>query len=128
MKKKKDEYLVYNNPNSNADFYYKNKKLHREAGPAIVINKDKDKYSNLSDYKLYKRVTEPVVPETMLTYVVQDYQQDIKFVKRPFIPHCSAYLLEGRDYEKAEFDAIILEKELSKTTPITQVQTKRLKI
>jgi hypothetical protein len=128
MKKKKDEYLVYNNPNSNADFYYKNKQLHREMGPAIVVHKDKDKYSNLSDKKLYKRVTEPVVPETMITHIVQDYQNDIKFIKKPFVPYCSAYLLEGKDYEKQEFDAIILEKELSQVVPNNPIKVKKLKI
>lgn len=128
MKKKKDEYLVYNNPNSNADFYYKNKLLHREAGPAIVVHGDTDKYSNLSDKKLYKRVTEPVVPQKMVTYIEQYYQKEIRFVEKPFIPSCSKYFLDDKDYLKEEFDALVLEKELSHTMPINQAKAKRLKI
>jgi hypothetical protein len=38
----KDEYLVYTSQN-NDTFYFKNRKLHRENGPAIVCRKDKNK-------------------------------------------------------------------------------------
>lgn len=128
MKKKKDKYVVYSNPNNNVDFYYKNKKLHREDGPAIVIHKDKDKdkYSNLSDKKLYEVVTEPVVPETMVTHIVMGYRNDIEYITKPWKPDHSAYYLENKQYEKQEFDALILEKELSHTT--TPIKNKKLKL
>jgi hypothetical protein len=130
MKKKKDEYLVYNNPSNNADFYYKNGKLHREAGPAIVINKDIEKYSNLSDKKLYVRVNEPVVPERMVTEIIMGFKNEIEHVKRPWKPDFSFYFLEGKPYTKEEHAALVLEKELSETSSLNQSQqkTKKLKI
>jgi len=55
-----DQYLVYAR-NDGTMFYYKNKKLHRDAGPAIVIAKDIQNYSNLGDEDLYKKSISPVI-------------------------------------------------------------------
>ncbi len=57
---KKDEYLVYTRKDGTI-FHYKNKKLHRDAGPAVVVPKDIEKYSNLGDKDLYKKSISPVI-------------------------------------------------------------------
>jgi hypothetical protein len=58
--KSNDKYELYINK-SGVIFYYKNKKLHREAGPAIVIARDAEKYANLEDKDLYKKSISPIV-------------------------------------------------------------------
>jgi hypothetical protein len=67
-----DEYLVYTG-HHNTTFYFKNKKLHREAGPAIICRKDnnKKKFEGLKDESLYTRVFEPIEQnEEMLFHVI----------------------------------------------------------
>lgn len=60
MINKKDQYELYINK-SGVIFHYKNKKLHRESGPAVVIAKDVEKYVHLEDKLLYKKSISPIV-------------------------------------------------------------------
>ena len=114
-----DEYLVYTG-HHNTTFYFKNKKLHREAGPAIVCKKDnnKKKFEGLGDEGLYTRVFEPVFEPNekssdSLLYIVY---------------HCdSVYYLDGVRYSsKQEMDAFMLNNELEKN--LKPSQDKKMKI
>jgi len=127
IRKVKDEYLVYRNPRNNADYYYKNKQLHREDGPAIVVEDEKDLYSNLSDKNLYKRVNEQVVEEVFEVYSECNYNGDITTGKRYFNPKSSCYYLNAIEYSKEELYAFILEKELNKEIN-NKKQIKKLKL
>lgn len=143
----KDEYLVYTKP-VGTKLYYKNKKLHREAGPAIVIPEDLDKYSQLSDSDLYIPTDQPV--ET-ITVKSNDEKRDastkittMKILKRrrsslPLIysledpieynyDFFSSYWLEGKNYSKEEFTSIMLKKEMEQELPTSEYQPKKLKI
>jgi len=132
-----DEYIVYVEEIGNR-FYYKNGKLHREAGPAYVPWCDKEKYTGLSDQDLYKlkcrkHVDDPqyksvyYIDEPMFPYLdkaglpvkikLTEKQLEDKLRIRPKYP---CYHLEGIEYQKEEFDAIILDKELSTNSKIKQ--------
>lgn len=113
----KDEYLVYTS-GTHDTFYFKNGKLHREDGPAIVCRKDKSKknFEGLKDEALYTRVSEPVEQnDDMLFYII----------------HCdSSYYYEGVRYNnKQEMSAILLKKELNNNvSQVTNNDSKKMKI
>ncbi len=113
-KKVKDEYLVYTNPKDNTDYYYKNGQLHREEGPAILVENDKHLYSNLSDKKLYKQITGVLTEEMTETVSERNWNEEIKTYQRPIYYWSSRYYLDNKEYKKEEFYSLMLEKELNK--------------
>ncbi len=134
-----DEYIVYVEETGNR-FYYKNGKLHREAGPAYVPWREKDKYTGLSDQDLYKLKCTTYIeePEYKLKYYIDEPMHGFldgsgkpvkltgkqleKYLRvRPDYP---CYHLEGVEYKKEEFDAITLDKELDSKNQ----KSKKLKI
>jgi hypothetical protein len=113
-----DEYLVYTG-HHNTTFYFKNKKLHREAGPAIICRKDnnKKKFEGLKDESLYTRVFEPIAQNEMLFNVI----------------YCdSCYYLDDVRHTEQEFNNLVkikqLNKELQEDLPRNKKETKSLKI
>jgi hypothetical protein len=142
-----DEYLVYTKENGNK-LYYKNKKLHREVGPAIVILEDIEKYTNLSDENLYLPTDKPVNAiniiankikqgKNKITQLVQlksRYSSLPKIytledpVEYPFGELASTYWLEGKNYSKEDFDRIILKQEMDLELSKSLSQPKKLKV
>lgn len=142
-----DEYLVYTK-SIGTKLYYKNKKLHREAGPAIVIPEDIDKYKQLSDSDLYIPTDQPV--ETVTVKSNDEKRDDstkittMKILKQrwsslPLIytledpieynyDFFSSYWLEGKSYSKEEFTSIMLKKEMEQELPTSEHQPKKLKV
>jgi hypothetical protein len=113
-----DEYLVYTYY-KNTCFYFKNKKLHREEGPAIVSPKDKTKrlFEKLKDESLYTRVFEPVYPNEQNEVLLFDIHYLI-----------SCYYWDGVEYKsKEEMHAIKLHEELE--TNLSKIpKDKKMKI
>jgi hypothetical protein len=143
----KDEYLVYLK-HDGSKLYYKNKKLHRESGPAIVIKEDIDKYAKLLDENLYTETDKPV---EVIEFIVGDTAKNkvkqlikIGHLKKrnpsPFIISfeqpleysyenvASTYWLEGKNYSKEEFTSIMLKKEMEAELPKADTQPKKLKV
>lgn len=87
-------------------YFYKNGKLHREAGPSIVKDVEKDKYLKLGDEHLYK--------EVYLENGIGAYKSYFRVVEHTFrtllLP--GIYYLEGQVYSEKEFMAKQLEKEM----------------
>jgi hypothetical protein len=107
-----DEYVVYEE-RMGSRFYYKNGKLHREVGPAYTPWKLQYKYIDLGDQELYIKKYQDFVNEPLYSYEVQLSDKTISKRKvRPAEPH---YYLEGIQYNKQEFDAIMLDKQLPKS-------------
>lgn len=112
-----DEYIVYIDEGKTSR-YYKNKKLHREAGPAYVCTIDKEKYTNLSDEDLYRKVYKPVIPEEEVKAFHIDYFHlsggNSIPVASPFKStyYGSYYYLEGIKYSKKEFDTILFKNKM----------------
>lgn len=117
-----DEYIFFINQYKTR-FYYKNKKLHRGVGPAVVIFEDQDKYSHLEDLDLYNQVFEPVIAAhpnnkdlNIKEYLVFD---GIHFINElPHIPgmishyRFSTYYWDGRPCSREQFEIIKLRSEL----------------
>jgi hypothetical protein len=119
-----DEYIVKIH-NDGTHFYYKNKQLHREVGPAIISPKDIQKYKDLSDEHLYQKVHVKIPPlkgkiSTIYTEngSILSYESPIEHV------YSTAYYLNNIPYLENEFNAIMLEKELQKNNS----QSKKLKL
>lgn len=111
IKANQDEYLVYTSPTHDT-FYFKNRKLHRESGPAIVCRKDKNKgnFVGLHDQVLYKRVFDPV-----------EHEQNDPILFEAF--HCdSSYYLEGIRY-KTENELHIARTEKAKNELAEELST-----
>ena len=72
-----DQYEFYINK-SGTRFYYKSKKLHREAGPAIVTHEDVEKYSSIADKNIYKKIAYPVIESNsdFVNYIDDHYYGD----------------------------------------------------
>jgi hypothetical protein len=128
-----DEYLVYIDE-GRTHRYYKNKILHREAGPAYVCTIDVAKYTNLVDEDLYKKVYEPVVKTVkkevktengdLLNQVFQLYELPIKSTY-----YGSSYYLEGVRYNKDEFEIMVLKQKLEKElSQENKIEPKRAKL
>jgi hypothetical protein len=145
-----DEYLVYTKNNGNK-LYYKNKKLHREAGPAIVIAEDVEKYTKLSDEHLYLPTDKPVevidvkVGDTKhgkakVTSLVKIAYLKLRNssipkiytledpVEYPFGELTSTYWLEGKHCSKEEFRSIMLKKEMDLELSKSEYQPRKLKL
>jgi len=128
-------------------FYYKNGKLHREAGPAIVIEEDINKFTNLADKDLYIEIKkESSIVENIsetgkgkskinskalrsitlnkTSYPVITFESPIEYIYETN----SSYWLEGVLYSKKEFDSILLKKEMDKDLPITEIKDKKIKL
>lgn len=142
----KDEYLVYTKENGDR-LYYKNKKLHRETGPAIIVKEDINKYLNLPDANLYIPTNTPVeVKDTNKNKTKSTTMYDMKNLKdilfsnpnvysiedpieyKFLIIPISSYWLEGKKYTKEEFNSIMLKKELDQELSIVEHQSKKTKI
>lgn len=116
----KDEYLMYLRRDGTR-FYCKGKKLHRESGPAIVVAKDFEKYSNLADEYLYKEISCSYPELAQLSLKKNKVSTKVMSVYSD-----SHYFLDGIEYAKAEFNAIILTKELSAIKNTSNI--KRVKV
>lgn len=109
----KDEYLCYTNQN-NTTFYFKNRKLHRSDGPAILSPRDRKNYEGIKDSVLYVESKDEVEP---------NHQKDVLL----FYCHYthSYFYLEGVRYNsQKEMDSFSLHEELNndlknKTTDTT---------
>lgn len=144
----KDEYLVYTQFDGSR-FYYKNKKLHREVGPAIVIYKDIAQYTNLSDETLYIPTDKPVEiieikgtdkSQGKTTQIVKIAHLKKKNLSLPktysfedpieytYGNPTSTYWLEGINYSQQEFTSIMLKKEIEKELLKQEGQSKKLKL
>jgi hypothetical protein len=156
-KNQKDQYQLYINSNG-VRFYYKNKKLHREDGPAIVIPKDVEKYSQLKDNTLYKKSIAPIINhEGAITKYINnmygtdekkcngnvflDYlnnqnnfwnQNDMVLQKYELAWNKSAFFLEDKEYSEEEFKKFQAKKikdELQNELPVENTNSKpKLKI
>lgn len=145
-----DEYVVYLK-HDGSRLYYKNKKLHREIGPAIVIEEDIDKYTKLLDENLYTETDKPVeVIEFMAGATSKDkikqltknahlnkgeqpsvrsflisFEDPLEYI---YDKTFSTYWIEGKNYSKEEFTSIMLKKEMEIELPKAETQPKKLKI
>lgn len=117
-------YQVYTDAGSKKMHYYKNGKYHREAGPAVVIADDIEKYSNLVDKDLYKPIDD--YSRTPWSKKIIDGKIIRKIVNN-FMP-CSKYYLDGDEYTKEEFNALILKKELDNQLQTNNAVTKKPKL
>lgn len=123
-----EQYIVKKCFNGNGFyFYYKNGKLHREAGPAIVRNPET--LHKLGDEHLYK---EEIIP----TFLPEGYTH-AEAVEDPsgLCPEITVavYYVEGNPCPKREFSnlkKIMLNKTLNDELPInaTNTEVKKLKI
>lgn len=118
-----DEYIVKKCYNGKGGFfYYKNGKLHREAGPAIIFPKLKD--NDLGDDNLYKEeIVSTMNPYGYFAqYVVED-----RYEKTP-----AKYYIEGKPYTQKEFQEIKakleLKNELYTELPVTQSNKQKAKL
>lgn len=100
--------------------YFKNGELHRENGPAVYLPEDKSKYDNVADKDLYKSAT--IDQGIKEIFILFDFRQGTP----PY------YYLEGTEYDKQTFDAIIekqqIQKDLSVELSTSQINMKRTKI
>lgn len=114
--KNKDEYLAYTRKDGTI-FYYKNKKLHREAGPAIVIHEEFKKYTNLEDEGLYKKVTNPVIVSSSNDFEIKTLPNgDFMVYERSITYYVgSSHYINGIFYSEQQFNAIKLKEYLDKT-------------
>jgi hypothetical protein len=105
--KNQDKYEMFIETNYKI-YFFKNGKLHREAGPAIVLNKDIEKYTNLSDKVLYKLIDKPLYPPLVDPYSAENFNASFQNI----ISNDSEYYLEGKEYTEDEFKVLMLKKEL----------------
>lgn len=133
----KDEYIFFINENKTR-FYYKNKRLHRELGPAVVIFDDNNKYTNLEDEHLYKQVFDKVISISPNTQsVIKGYLifDGIHFINElPQIPgmishyRFSTYYWEGIPCSKEQFEIIKMKNELEKNMFINELTETKTKV
>lgn len=127
----KDEYLVFVRYDKTR-FYFKNRKLHREAGPAIVRPEDENKYTNLIDEELYKEVTDSLVSEYGLDeekIIDLPNGKVLLILEEPMSYYLgSFYFLDGMQYKEQQFNAIKLRKELSEKLNQQNLLEKKSKV
>lgn len=142
-----DEYTFYIDGDGTT-FYYKNKKLHREEGPAFISKSNKSEFLNLKDQYSYKEVFEPykkeiaenikaiysvhntnsmkkistIFPKTINAVI--SFEAPIEYV----YVYSFAYYLEGIEYSKKEFDIIILKNKMEKELNQVGSQVKIVKV
>lgn len=125
-----DKYVVYIRKDGTR-FYYKNNKLHRESGPAIVISDDKDKYTKLDDDSLYEKTFQPVLVD-----VREDMYEVVKFPNGKIVTYettmtfyiFSQYYLDGMKYSEKEFQTIKLKENMEKDLAEKLENSKRIKL
>jgi hypothetical protein len=121
----KDEYIVYIN-DYKTRYYYKNGKLHREAGPAVVRGSHIENYQGLVDKYPYKEILLHTY-EAPKGYESQDlqYEDNLSW-------YTAMYYLEGKPYSQKEFEkiklALDLNNELSSELASNQSNHKKSKI
>jgi hypothetical protein len=103
--------------------FKKNGLIHREVGPAFFWHHNKNKYFNLEDIELYKKINiEPSDDEKDLLSIA-NLMYDISEIK---------YYLNGIHYSEQLFhtmkEKMHLEKELSETLLDTKIKIKKVKI
>jgi hypothetical protein len=119
-----DEYIL-KIQDDGTRFYYKNNKLHREAGPALINRRDVEKFSNLVDEHLYKEVHKKRPKKELKMVTIETENGPIFTYEGPIEYHYSTeYYLDGKTYQEEEFNAILLEKEL----PKQDGQSKKMKL
>lgn len=115
----KDKYEMFISDTDKV-YYFKNGLLHREEGPAIVISKDREQYTNLNDKDLYKLIDKPAYHPFNDPYSEDNFESTLFDI----LSNESEYYLEGKEYIKQEFDVLVLQKELHTNASIG----KKLKI
>lgn len=120
---KADEYLFYWRDKGEmfeTVYYYKNGKLHRDAGPAIASFSDIYKYKNL-DSHLYKESLVPIFNPTISDFIQETSPDGNIIVKEEEIPLVyidSCYYLDDKEYSKKAFRKLkskkVLKTELEK--------------
>lgn len=148
---KEDEYLVFVRKGDGSRFYYKNRKMHREAGPAIVCPTEIEKYTGLSDEGLHKETVidlliidsgaevSTINLEKLYEFTVVEDSKEITMsipngqsfvvIEAPSAYFMgSLYYLDGIKLSEKEFDASILrnkiENELEQTSSTTNKKPK----
>jgi len=126
-----DEYIVkiYNkNIFNEGDYYfYKNGLLHREEGPAIMVQFSRDKFNSLKDKDLYKEET---IPSKCPNDYEFKYLEDYTTITGISV---ARHYLDGMHYSKKEFENIKfrqdLKDELSSELVLTESNnTQKVKI
>lgn len=107
----KDEYFIL--LRNGFYYYYKNKELHREAGPAFFAEEYKDDYFYLDDKNIYK---------------INDGKKEIITNLVLEIIGMPSYFLNGVGYEKEKFEKIVLSNQLNKELTNNNKNKKKLKI
>jgi len=117
----KDEYLT--ETKDGIVFFYKNRRLHREAGPAAFLEKEKEQYLNLGDEYLYK-------PNQSNKYIIDEIS--LLIIEVSILKGDNIYYLEGKEYSKEEFTFILEKKmlydELNEETSNSKIKEKKLKV
>jgi hypothetical protein len=126
-----DEYIVKKcSYGKGVYFYYKNGKLHREEGPAIVSSYDigRIKGRKSKDEVLYKEkiIHEAVPPGHTNTAIIEDPSGLCPEI------NMAVYYLEGQPYSKKDFKEIKtkidMKNELSKELSLNESNIKKNKI
>ncbi len=126
MQNKNDQYQVYIDENKTV-YYYKNKELHRENGPAIVKAEERNSDRVEDDQGLYSITFKPVlkkshvindpdVVQIQLGNKVKNLLETLRTEKNSIISLSqesktysdSPYFLDGLNYSKSEFESIVL--------------------
>lgn len=103
--------------------YFKDGILHREVGPAIFLEKDKDKYFALGDENFYNSIEwrNSLIPNLAILLFMKAAETWINY-----------YYLNGVMHKEEEFNSILdkknLQKELLKELPIVSNQRKKHKV
>lgn len=118
-----DEYIVIIEKIGNR-FYYKNGQLHRESGPAYVPWKLKEEFTGLEDQELYQKVFKQHAKESEY----ESYASDGTTILARARPDYPCYHLNGKEYNKEQFDSIILKQELDAQLNKNELSPKKLKI
>lgn len=116
-------------------FFYKNGLLHREVGPAVLLEEleDKSPFLNLGDEHLY-------TVEILESGSPKDYKE-ARLFERTYLANLSYsvdsiivlyHYLNGKPYTKKRFEEIKVKldvkNELDKELPITETTNKKMKI
>lgn len=125
----KDEYIVCLGMNQTR-FYFKNKKLHREIGPAIVCPGYIEQYTNLADESLYtekpgSEFISTIPNENKFNYMTSSGRRLSMFDVHYFT---CGYYLEGNSYSEQKFNAIQLKKQLEQELKQKTMEDKKIKL
>lgn len=123
---KKDFYTLFIFK-SGEKFYFKNNKLHREAGHAIVSALFSNKDNNAVDQHLYDKVLAKNSTGNYFKFKFSDGSETILESPVRYM-YASAYYLDGKLYEAQEFKISKLQKELQSQLPTNETAIKKIKI